>query len=252
MKLTYILFAFIINFSNPFFAKTEELIKSSENLKENNIYKVSENNKKPQTKKIHIVQVGDTISSISKLYSVDKLYIVKLNNLKNENFIYIGQNLKIYEEDQMTDNIDNQNIYHLVQKGENLTEISNKYGLDLKYIIEINSLKNPDSLKVGTKLFLSKKNTSNQNNHNFIEDEYIDILTLDDKKTYGPITALQNELEEVKGRQILNALNQNNKKLKISVKCETKNLDVKIPGEEWRGWQPAKEIIDKNLINDFC
>ena len=73
-----------------------------------------------------------------------------------------------------------------------------------------------------------------------------------EKKTYGPITTQQNRLEEEEGRKILNALNQNNKKVIISIKCETKDLDVRIPGRKWRGWIPAKEQFEKNLINDFC
>ena len=41
------------------------------------------------------------------------------------------------------------NNYHIVQNGENLTEISNKYNLKAIDLIEINNLNNPDSIKVG-------------------------------------------------------------------------------------------------------
>ena len=58
--------------------------------------------------------------------------------------------------------------------------------------------------------------------------------------------------EYVRDRKILNAVNQNNKNLILSVRCETKDLDVRILGRKWRGWQPAKEEFEKNLINDFC
>ena len=62
----------------------------------------------------------------------------------------------------------------------------------------------------------------------------------------------ESELEKVNGRKILNALNQNNKKVIISIKCKTKVIDVRIPGRKWRGWLPAKEEFEENLINDFC
>ena len=75
---------------------------------------------------------------------------------------------------------------------------------------------------------------------------------IEENKTYGPLKTQQNELEEVNGRKIFNALNQNNKKVIISIKCDTKNLDVRIPGRKWRGWIPAKEEFEKNIINDFC
>ena len=252
MKLTFILFAFFFNFFNPIFVKTEEVIDSSNNQIENKFEVELSTNGKSDSKKIHIVKVGDTITSISKLYSIKKDLIIKLNDLKDENYIYVGQNLMISETDQIIKNHSTQDIYHIVQEGENLTEISIKYGLNLKYLIEINNLKDQDSIEVGSKLFLSKKNTINQKIFTPAENEVVNKLINEDYKKYGPITIEQNELKELSGRKILNALNQNKKKLIIALKCETKDLDVRIPGRKWRGWMPAKEEFEENLLNDFC
>ena len=253
MKLTFILFAFIINFFNPNFIKAEEIIDSSNNQIENTTKVESSNNEISDFKKIHIVQVGDTITSISNFYSIKKDFIIKLNNLEDENYIYVGQNLKISDPSQGSKlNKDIKNSYHLVQKGESLTEISTKYGLNFKELIEINNLKNPDSLEVGSKLFLREKNIQNQKITNSIEEENINTFLSKKSKNYGPLTIQQTELKEVSSRKILNALNQNNKKVIISIKCATKDLDVRIPGRKWRGWIPAKEEFEKNLINDFC
>ena len=253
MKLTFILFAFIINFFNPNFIKAEEIIDSSNNQIENTTKVESSNNEISDFKKTHIVQVGDTITSISNLYSIKKDFIIKLNNLKDENYIYVGQNLKIYDSSQESKpNKDIKNNYHLVKKGESLTEISSKYGLNFKEIIEINNLNNPDSLEVGSKLLLREKNINNQLVTTSNKEEKINQFIIKKSKKYGPLTTQQTELEEVSGRKILNALNQNNKKVIISIKCETKDLDVRIPGRKWRGWIPAKEQFEKNLINDFC
>jgi len=253
MKLTFILFALIINFFNPNFIKAEEIIDSSKNQIEKTTKVKSTNNEISDFKKIHIVQVGDTITSISNFYSIKKDFIIKLNNLEDENYIYVGQNLKISDPSQGSKlNKDIKNSYHLVQKGESLTEISTKYGLNFKELIEINNLKNPDSLEVGSKLFLREKNIQNQKITNSIEEENINTFLSKKSKNYGPLTIQQTELKEVSSRKILNALNQNNKKVIISIKCATKDLDVRIPGRKWRGWIPAKEEFEKNLINDFC
>ena len=253
MKLTFILFAFIINFFNTNFIKAEEIIDSSNNQIENTTKVESSNNEISDFKKTHIVQVGDTITSISNLYSIKKDFIIKLNNLKDENYIYVGQNLKIYDSSQENKpNKDINNNYHLVQKGESLTEISSKYGLNFKELININNLKNPDSLEVGSKLFLSEKNINNQEVNTLLKEEKINQFISKESKKYGPLTIQQTELEEGSGRKFLNALNQNNKKVIISVKCSTKDLDVRIPGRKWRGWIPAKEKFEKDLINDFC
>ena len=87
---------------------------------------------------------------------------------------------------------------------------------------------------------------------NSIKEENINQFLSKRNENYGPLTIQQAELGEVSGRKILNALNQNNKKVIISIKCATKDLDVRIPGRKWRGWIPAKEEFEKNLINDFC
>ncbi len=253
MKLTFILFAFIINFFNPNFIKAEEIIDSSNNQIKNTKKVKSTNNEISDSKKIHIVQVGDTITSISNLYSIKKDFIIKLNNLKDKNYIYVGQNLKISEPSQENKNNDDKKYnYHIVQKGETLTEISTTYSLNFKELIEINNLKNPDSLEVGSKLFLRKKNMDNQKVATLIKEEKINQFISKESKKYGPLTTQQTALEEISGRKILNALNQNNKKVIISIKCTTKDLDVRIPGRKWRGWIPAKEEFEKNLINDFC
>ena len=253
MKLTFILFAFIINFFNPNFIKAEEIIDSSNNQIEDTTKVKSTNNEISEIKKIHIVQVGDTITSISNLYSIKKDFIIKLNNLKDENYIYVGQNLKIYDSNQEgKPNKDINNKYHLVKKGESLIEISTKYALNFKELIEINNLKNPDLLAVGSKLFLSEKNINNLEVNTSLKEENINQFMSKESKKYGPLTIQQTELKEVSSRKILNALNQNNKKVIISIKCATKDLDVRIPGRKWRGWIPAKEEFEKNLINDFC
>ena len=155
MKFTFILFTFIFNLFNPNLIKAQEIINSSNNQIENTIKVESNNNEISDFKTIHIVQVGDTITSISDFYSIKKDLIIKLNNLNDENYIYVGQNLKISDSiKQRKNNYDLNNSYHIVQKGENLTEISSKYGLKFKELIEFNNLQNPDSIEVGSKLFL--------------------------------------------------------------------------------------------------
>jgi len=55
-----------------------------------------------------------------------------LNNLKDENYIFVGQNLIISESNKNNLLQPDLNNYHIVQIGENLTEISSKYNLKIK------------------------------------------------------------------------------------------------------------------------
>ena len=176
-----------------------------------------------------------------------------MNNLKDENYIFVGQNLIISEStENLTKQSDLINNYHIVQTGENLTEISNKYTLRVIDLIKINNLNNPDSIKVGQKLILRKKNIINSENHKTTENKKNNELLELDKKIYGPIIIQSKSYKDIKGRKVLNVLNQENKKLIISINCDKNELDVRIPGRKWMGSKPAKEEFENNLINDFC
>ena len=176
-----------------------------------------------------------------------------MNNLKDENYIFVGQNLIISEStENVTKQSDLINNYHIVQTGENLTEISNKYDLKVIDLIKINNLNNPDSIKVGQKLIIRKKNTINSENHETTENKKNNDLIELDKKIYGPIIIQSKSYKNIKGRKVLNVLNQENKKLILSINCDTNELDVRIPGRKWMGSKPAKEEFENNLINDFC
>ena len=253
MKLVFLVIAILINFFNLSLIKSEEKLDSVNNKFENIAEKESITEDETEIRKVHIVKIGDTISSISKFYSINKDLIIKLNNLKDENYIFVGQNLIISEStENSTKQSDLINNYHIVQIGENLTEISNKYKLDLGYLIEINNLKNPDSIKVGQKLLLSKNDSTNSINYQLVNTQNNNEFIQAKKQFYGPIIIENKSFKKSKGRKVLNVLNQDNKKLILSINCNTNELDVRIPGKKWRGAKPAKEEFEKNLINDFC
>jgi len=253
MKFAFLVIAIFINFFNHSLIKSEEKIFSEKNKIENIARKESITEEKTEIKKIHIVKSGDTISSISKFYSINKDLIIKLNNLKDENYIFIGQNLIISEStENFTKQSDLINNYHIVQIGENLTDISSKYNLKIEYLLEINNLKNPDSIKVGEKILLRQNRHSNVDNHEITENKKNNELLELDKKIYGPITIQSKSYENIKGKKVLNVINQENKNLILSINCDTNELDVRIPGRQWKGSKPAKEEFENNLINDFC
>ena len=252
MKFAFLVIAIFINFFNHSLIKSEEIF-SAKNKIENFAKKESINEEKTEIKKIHIVKSGDTLSSISKLYSINKDLIIKLNKLKDENYIFVGQNLIISEStENLTKQSDLINNYHIVQTGENLTEISNKYDLKVIDLKEINNLKNPDSIKVGQKLIIRKKKTTNSENHKTTENKKNNDLLELDKKIYGPIIIQSKSYKDIKGRKVFNVLNQENKKLILSIKCDKNELYLRIPGRKWMGSKPAKEEFENNLINDFC
>ena len=253
MKLVFLIITILINLFYPSLIKSEEKNDLTKNTIENIAKKESLIDDETEIKKTHIVKIGDTVSSISKYYSINKDLIIKLNNLKDENYIYVGQNLIISESNaNPTEQSDLNNDYHIVEIGETLTEISNKYNLKLGDLIEINNLQNPDSIKVGEKLLLSKNNPVNVENYQIIKSKENEELLYVDKNIYGPIIIESKSIKKINGRKVLNIINRKSEKFILSIKCDTKELDVRIPGRQWKGPKPAKEEFEVNLINDFC
>ncbi len=73
MKFVFLIIAIFFNFFNHTLIKSQENIDSSKNKIENIEKKESINEEETDIKKIHVVKSGDTITSISKFYSINKI-----------------------------------------------------------------------------------------------------------------------------------------------------------------------------------
>jgi LysM repeat protein len=111
-----------------------------------------------QYKDYQVVQ-NDNLSSLSRKFGTDLETVMKLNNIQNANSIQIGQKLKFPVQQQSN----SQN--YKVQKGENLSIISKKLGVDVQDLIRQNNLKDPNVLQIGQEL----KATPKQKNYVIID-----------------------------------------------------------------------------------
>ncbi|GAB4522309.1 MAG: hypothetical protein Kow0047_32970 [Anaerolineae bacterium] len=98
----------------------------------------------------HTVKPGETLSSIAQRYGVTVEEIVRVNGLSNPNAIYVGQELKIpggaaSEEDEAPG-------IHVVQAGETLYSIAERYGVTAEAIAEASGISVSSILRVGQRL----------------------------------------------------------------------------------------------------
>ena len=102
---------------------------------------------------IYVVQRGDTLRTIAVRYGTTTSYLANLNGLRNPNFIWVGQTLKV-PSSSPTAASENQDspIFHVVRRGEMLVRIAEKYGTTVTAIAAANNLANPSFIYVGQRL----------------------------------------------------------------------------------------------------
>jgi len=123
----------IPRFSTPSKAKAEVAKKVKEEKYEDIEVKTA------SYKTYHIVKKGETLSKISSKYGIDVETIKSANNLKSDK-LYPNMKLRLVSHAQRKDNT--KVTYHIVKKGETLSKISSKYGIDVETIKSANNLKN--------------------------------------------------------------------------------------------------------------
>ncbi len=100
--------------------------------------------------RVHIVQSGETLSGIAARHGTTVQALVTENKLANPNLIMAGQRLRLPEPGAVT-TADN-NIVHVVERGEILSVIAARYGVTAISIALANDLRNPNVLWAGQKL----------------------------------------------------------------------------------------------------
>lgn len=113
---------------------------------------------------IHIVQPGETLYRISTNYGVSMDVIAQANNISNRERIFAGTQLVIPDLSEAVENplIAAEPEHHVVQSGETLASIANRYGLTVQQIAQINNISNPNNIQRGQTLtvFTSSENTT--------------------------------------------------------------------------------------------
>ena len=109
--------------------------------------------------KYHTVAEGETLGAIAIKYKVTTKQIVEWNKLSNPDALSIGQKLRvsaITSKSTTTTKASSTTKYHTVANGDTLGAIAIKYKVTTKQIVEWNKLSNPDALRIGQKLRVSK------------------------------------------------------------------------------------------------
>jgi len=111
----------------------------------------------------YTIKRNDTLGILAERYNTNIQTLQALNNMGRMTRIYVGQKLLIpggqdsenQKQQQLTD-IGNAKIVYIVQKNDTIYEISQKYGVDYRKVLEINQIKDHRRIMPGQKLIIEK------------------------------------------------------------------------------------------------
>ncbi len=129
-------------FTNEIFLNDTSQIKQSGN---------SENYNQDVT---YIVQPGDTLSRIASKYRTTVQELIILNNIKNPNLIYPGEEFKVPINGNTKNEVqyDTNHIIYTVERGDTLSELAQKFNTTVEQIARQNNIKNINLIYVGETL----------------------------------------------------------------------------------------------------
>jgi len=94
---------------------------------------------------VHVVQRGETLTAIAARYGQSVEALMAVNALRSANRIGVGDRIAIPGGGAAP-------LVHVVQRGETLSAIAERYGRSIGALVAANDLRSPDRLAVGTRL----------------------------------------------------------------------------------------------------
>jgi len=98
------------------------------------------------------VERGDRLEKIAQRFGTTVQVLMKENNIRLKNRIYVGQKLRILGAAVATAS---SHPFHVVQRGETLKGIAEKYGTTALHVAKLNAIESPNRIYVGQKLRLA-------------------------------------------------------------------------------------------------
>ncbi len=207
--------------------------------------------------KFHTVVAGDTLSKISLTYKINEQELIKINQLKNADSLYIGQNIKLINGVKEGIKTKNNNFerhssdgsFHMISKGDTLSSIAKTYQVPIAKLIEINSISSPDMLTIGKKLKLISNQDNNKKDISLVRKKEV---IKPDWRTYGPLKVDWANWKSLDGSYVTPGINKEGKALYLAINCKASKLNATGANGTWKSWISPMDSFEHNLLNDLC
>ena len=97
----------------------------------------------------YTVQRGDTLSQIAEKYNVTVAHIVEINSIQNPNLIFPGEKLRITDSNVEELNPVLKVNYYTVKRGDTLSGIAMRFGVSVRFLVNLNGIRNPNLIYAG-------------------------------------------------------------------------------------------------------
>lgn len=95
------------------------------------------------------VQRGDTLSGVAQAYGLSSRELMRLNNIRNANQLYVGRKLKVPVTDKLTVQYD---VTYKVKRGDTLSQIAQAHKVSVDELMKVNKIQRPNQLYIGREL----------------------------------------------------------------------------------------------------
>jgi murein DD-endopeptidase MepM/ murein hydrolase activator NlpD len=102
---------------------------------------------------VYVVQLDDALSAIASRYDTTVQALAQANSIENPDLIYPGQRLVIPSASPTPEPTPQEQV-HVVQRGETLYRIAQRYGTTVQALAAANNLANPNLIYRGQKLII--------------------------------------------------------------------------------------------------
>jgi len=108
--------------------------------------------------KTHVVRYGESLAQIARQYNVNLRELMSTNGIGNPNLIYAGQKLLIPASvaavygTPANQQLPGSSGYYVVQRGDTLSQIAQRYGMTITDLMRLNGINNPSFVWVGQRL----------------------------------------------------------------------------------------------------
>lgn len=108
---------------------------------------------------VHVVAGGESLSTIARRYGMTMQELAAYNGIVNPNLVFVGQKIQIpgsgYAPQMLapaSSVLPGEAGYHVVARGQTLSEIAKRYGMTTSDLMRLNGISNANMIWVGQKL----------------------------------------------------------------------------------------------------